>query len=135
MNLFQFLATIIHDLLVFTGAMAALLVVLLIWITRLPAENPLKRILHAVSLRVAAMAGAGAIAIPVEGIPGLDLAYDVAVPAALIYFWVTLFREIKAILQDRPRPAVAAAHIEYEQRPSTKDAEPDEDKRPPRLPR
>jgi chromate transport protein ChrA len=103
MSLLQFVSTIIHDLLIFIGAMAVLLVVLAIAIARLPPDNPLKRILHALSLRIAAMIGAGAIAIPIEPIPGLDIVYDVAAPLALTYFWVTFFRQAATILKSVKR--------------------------------
>ena len=42
--------------------------------------------------RLGASLAAGAIAIPLEPIPGIDLAYDVAVPIALIWYWFTFFR-------------------------------------------
>ena len=64
---------IFADLLIFVGAMAALLVVLLIVVALLPATNPLKRILTALSFRVGATAAAGALAIPVEPIDQVHL--------------------------------------------------------------
>jgi hypothetical protein len=103
MNLFQFVATIVHDLLIFVGVMSVLLVVLAITIARLPSDNPLKRILYALSLRLGATLGAAAVAIPLEPIPGIDVAYDVAAPLALIYFWVRFFREAAAILKTAKR--------------------------------
>lgn len=111
MSLLDFVATIIHDLLIFTGAMAVLLVIVVIAIPRLPSDSPLKRILHALSLRIAAMMGAGAVAIPIEPIPGLDVVYDVAAPLALAYFWMTFFRQATAIWKSAkrlPEPADAS---------------------------
>jgi hypothetical protein len=108
MNLFESLANIIHDLLVFIGAMAVLSVATLIAIARLPADNPLRRILYALSLRVGITVGAGVVAMPAQSIPGVDVAYDVAVPTALIYFWVTLIREVLAILKDSRRAAITS---------------------------
>ena len=56
--------SIFADLLIFVGAMAVLLVVLIIVVSLLPATNPLKRIFTALSFRVGATAAAGALAIP-----------------------------------------------------------------------
>jgi hypothetical protein len=56
------------------------------------ATNPLKRLLTALCYRLGATLAAGAIAIPLEPVPGIDLAYDVAVPIALIWYWFTFFR-------------------------------------------
>src|SRR6516225_3145455 len=92
MDLFSSIAEIIRDLLIFVVAMTALLIVLIVVVSKLPNENPLKRVLTALSYRVGATAAAGAIAIPVEPIPGLDALYDVAVPVALIWYWFTFFR-------------------------------------------
>ena len=89
MDLFSSIAEIIRDLLIFVVAMTALLIVLIVVVSKLPNENPLKRVLTALSYRVGATAAAGAMAIPVEPIPGLDALYDVAVPVALIWYWFT----------------------------------------------
>ncbi|HEY1735983.1 MAG TPA: hypothetical protein VGG12_05000 [Methylovirgula sp.] len=83
---------IVRDLLIFVGVMTALLVALLVIVARLPDENPLKRILTALSYRMGATAAAGALAIPVEPIPGLDALYDIGVPIALIIYWITFFK-------------------------------------------
>jgi hypothetical protein len=110
MSLLDFVATIIHDLLIFIGAMAVVLVILVIAIARLPSDNPLRRILQALSLRIGAMLGAGAIAIPIEPIPGLDVVYDIAAPLALAYFWITFFRQAAMIWKSAkrlPEPADA----------------------------
>jgi hypothetical protein len=61
-------------------------------VAKLPDTNPLKRLLTALCYRLAATLAAGVIAIPLEPIPGIDLAYDVAVPIALIWYWFTFFR-------------------------------------------
>src|ERR1700721_933265 len=82
-------AEIIRDLLIFVVAMTALLIVLIVVVSRMPDDNPLKRILTALSYRVGATAAAGAVAIPIEPIPGIDALYDIAVPIALIWFWST----------------------------------------------
>ena len=84
---------IIRDLLIFIAVMFALCIALIVVVSRLPDDNPLKRILTALSYRVGATLAAGALAVPVEPIPGLDVLYDIAVPIALIWYWFTLFRD------------------------------------------
>lgn len=86
-------AEIIRDLLIFVVAMTALLIVLLVVVSRMPDTNPLKRLLTALSYRVGATVAAGAVAIPIEPIPGIDALYDIGVPIALIWYWYTFFRD------------------------------------------
>lgn len=85
---------ILRDLLIFIGAMATLLVALLVAIAAMPRDNPLRRILAALSYRVGATLCAGLVAIPVEPIPVFDVLYDVGVPIFLLYYWYTFFRNI-----------------------------------------
>jgi hypothetical protein len=87
------LMEIIRDLLIFIAVMFALCIVLIVVVSRLPDDNPLKRLLTAFTYRMGATLVAGAIAIPVEPIPGLDVLYDLAVPFALIWYWFTFFRD------------------------------------------
>jgi len=92
----EMLATImeiIRDLLIFVAVMFALCMVLVVVISKMPDDNPLKRILTALSYRLGATLAAGAVAIPIEPIPGLDALYDIAVPVALIWYWFTFFRD------------------------------------------
>jgi hypothetical protein len=42
--------------------------------------------------RVGAPFAAGALAIPIEPIPGLDTLYDIGVPIALLWYWFTFFK-------------------------------------------
>ena len=70
-------AEIIRDLLIFVGVIAALLIALIVVVSKLPDTNPLKRLLTALCYRLGATLAAGAIAIPLEPIPGIDLAYDI----------------------------------------------------------
>jgi hypothetical protein len=60
----------------------------------LSVQHIIHRLLTALTYRVGATAAAGALAIPIEPIPGLDAAYDVAVPALLIWYWFTFFRDV-----------------------------------------
>jgi hypothetical protein len=84
---------LIRDLLIFIAVMFALCIVLIVVVSMLPDDNPLKRILTALSYRIGATLAAGMIAVPVEPIPGLDVLYDIAIPIALIWYWFTFFRD------------------------------------------
>ncbi len=92
MELVSTIADIIRDLLIFVVAMSVLLVALIVFVSRMPHSNPLKRLLTAVCYRVGATVAAGLIAIPIEPIPGIDAVYDLAVLAGLLWYWITLFR-------------------------------------------
>jgi ABC-type dipeptide/oligopeptide/nickel transport system permease component len=87
---------IIRDLLIFIVVMFALLVILVVVISMMPSDNPLKRILTALSYRVGATLAAGAFAIPIEPIPVIDVLYDIGIPAVLIWYWYTFFRDARS---------------------------------------
>ena len=89
---------VIDDLLIFIGAMAVLCVILLVIIARLPAGNPLKRVLVAFCYRMAATLGAGIVAIPIEPIPGVDAIYDVAAAVGIVIYWLSFFIAAARIL-------------------------------------
>ena len=72
--------------------MFALCIVLIVVVSRLPDENPEAQTDW--SYRLGATIMAGAIAVPVEPIPGLDLLYDLGVPIALMWYWFTFFRDV-----------------------------------------
>jgi hypothetical protein len=58
------IAEIIRDLLIFVAVITALLIALVVVISKMPDTNPLKRILTALSYRLGATLAAGALAIP-----------------------------------------------------------------------
>lgn len=93
MDLLSTLAEIIRDLLIFVAVMTGLLVALIVVVSKMPDGNPLKRLLTALTYRLGATAAAGALAIPIEPVPGIDGLYDFAVPIALIWYWFTFFRD------------------------------------------
>ena len=99
------IAEIIRDLLIFVGVIAALLVALVVVVSNMPNTNPLKRILTALCYRLAATLAAGAVAIPLEPIPGIDLLYDIGVPVVLIWYWFTFFRDARRRTSD-PSPPI-----------------------------
>ena len=117
MELLSVIAEIIRDLLIFVVAMSALLIVLLVVVSRMPADNPLKRILTALSYRIGATLAAGAIAIPLEPVPGIDAIYNLAVPIVLIWYWFTLFRDAGRPPSDAPSPR-PPVQIDRDSRPS-----------------
>ena len=89
------IADIIRDLLIFVGVIAALLIALIIVVSMLPTTNPLKRLLTALCYRLGATLAAGAIAVPLEPVLGIDLLYDIGVPIVLIWYWYTFFRDAR----------------------------------------
>jgi hypothetical protein len=104
MDILSAVTHIFADLLIFIGLMAVLFVVLVIAALRLPPDNPLKRVVTALCFRVAASLGAGLIAIPLEPVPGIDVAYDAAAAIALALYWVSFFVTAARIVFARPRP-------------------------------
>ena len=73
---------IIRDLLVFVVAMTVVLSALIVIISRMPNDNPLKWVLVALGYRVGATAAAGMLVIPAIPIPGLDAIVDFGAPLA-----------------------------------------------------
>ena len=98
------IAEVIRDLLIFVGVIATLLIALVVAVSKMPNANPLKRILTALCYRLAATLAAGAVAIPLEPIPGIDLLYDIGVPIVLIWYWFTFFRDARRTTSDPSTP-------------------------------
>jgi hypothetical protein len=96
MDALSSIEAIIRDLLIFVVAMTALLIALLVIVSRMPDDNPLKRILVALSYRVGATAAAGVIALPATPVPGLDAVVDIGAPILLLWYWWTFFRDLSA---------------------------------------
>jgi hypothetical protein len=98
------IAEIIRDLLIFVGVIAALLIALVVVVSKMPDTNPLKRILTALCYRLGATLAAGAVAIPLEPMPGIDLLYDIGVPLVLVWYWFTFFRDARRMTSDPSPP-------------------------------
>ena len=109
MDILNLIGQIVRDLLIFVGACLAILVVLLIVVARMPRENPLRQLLSELCRHVAVTLAAGAVAIPIEPIPGLDVAYDTLVPVALLYFWIKFAWRVVGILGQRALPPPVTA--------------------------
>jgi hypothetical protein len=90
------LGEIIRDLLLAVGLITVLLVGMIVVIMKMPAGNPLKRLLTALCLRLAATAAAAVVAIPIEPIPGLDVLYDIGAPIFLLVYWISFFKNGRA---------------------------------------
>ena len=108
MDVLSFFEHVVRDLLIFVGVCFALLVILLIVVARLPRENPLRQLLAELCRHLAVTLAAGAVAIPVEPIPGLDVAYDTVVPLALVYYWGRFAWRVFTILSHRNTPTPPA---------------------------
>ena len=104
MSVLSAITEIVRDLLIFVAVMTALLIALIVVVSKLPDDNPLKRVLTALSYRVGATAAAGAIAIPIEPIPGLDALYDIGVPIVLSSIGFPFFRTAYRTVSE-PKPA------------------------------
>ena len=101
---------LIKDLLVFVGVIFVLLIILMVVISRMPDDNPLKRIFNALAYRLGATMGVGVLAVPIEPIPGLDGLYDIAGPLFLIYYWFTFIRKAMALWRASPSPPDRRRH-------------------------
>jgi hypothetical protein len=86
--------------------MTALLIALIVIVSYMPDDNPLRRMFSALSYRVGATAALGALAFPIEPIPGIGEVYDIGAPILLLWYWYTFFRDIRAkspLLTPKPR--------------------------------
>jgi hypothetical protein len=100
MDVLSAIAEIIKDLLIFVVVIFALLIALIVIVSKMPNDNPLKRVLKALSYRIGATAAAGLLAIPIEPIPGLDVLYDIGIPLALIIYWISFFKNASRTTTD-----------------------------------
>jgi len=114
------IAEIIRDLLIFVVVMAALLITLVVVISKMPDSNPLKRLLTALSYRLGATLAAAAVAVPLEPIPGIDTLYDIGVPIALIWYWFTFFRDARHMKSDPRLPQIGSIAARWMSLPHAK---------------
>ena len=100
------LSAIIQDLLIFVGACTFILIGLIAAIFMASKNGALRAKLSSIAARVAVTLGAGALAIPIEPIPGIDAIYDIAAPLLVLYYWYTLFRR-----HTKPRDEVVRSRL------------------------
>jgi hypothetical protein len=110
------LSEIIQDLLIAVGLITVVLVGLAFAIVTMPARSPLKRTLTALCFRLAATVVAAALAIPIEPIPGLDVAYDIGAPIMLVVYWISFFKSARW-KTSAPPDQVSGAHTTGAARP------------------
>ena len=96
------LGEIIRDLLIAVGLITVLLAGMIVVVVKMPAGNPLKRILTALCFRLGATAAAAVLAIPIEPIPGLDLLYAIGAPILLLVYWISFFKNARRTSAPHP---------------------------------
>lgn len=87
----------VEFLLVIALALIVLFVVLIVVISKMPNDNPLKMILTALSHRVGVTGGLMMVDPVATAVPVVGELWDVATIAWLVYFWYTFFRQLPAM--------------------------------------
>jgi hypothetical protein len=106
------IAEIIKYLLIFIGAMSVLFVVLLVIISKLPAGNPLRLTLAALTRRVVATGGIALTDVPATAMQPLGDVWDIGSLIFLAWYWYTFFRDdagralhaLRDVARSTPRP-------------------------------
>lgn len=75
-------------------SLTALFIILIVLVNFLP-RSPLRDILGAVSKRIGVTAAVTVIAIPVDFVPGVDVAYDVISIMFLVWYWYRIIKVIQ----------------------------------------
>jgi hypothetical protein len=88
----------VEFLFLFALALIVLFVVLLVVISKMPHDNPLKRILTALSYRVGATGAVMLVDAPASIAPVGKL-FDLVTFAVLIYYWYTFFKTQRPAMQ------------------------------------
>jgi hypothetical protein len=91
--LFGFLKVLVICFTVLTA-----LFLLLIVLVRFLPRSPWRDILDAISKRIGVTAAVTAVSIPVDFVPGVDVAYDVVSLIFLIWYWFRLIKVIREAL-------------------------------------
>src|ERR1700722_8642472 len=111
MDILSFIGQIIRDLLIFAVAGSALLVILLIVVSRLSPQNPLRQLLNEVCRHVAVTLVAGLVAIPIEPIPGVDVGYDTPGALAPLIYRGSFMWRVVGMLGERALPPPPAREL------------------------
>jgi hypothetical protein len=88
------LIAFIEFLLLFALGVLALFIVALIYVSRLPGDNPLKIIMVALSKRLGATGALMIVDPAATAVPVIGEMWDLATVALLIYFWFTFLRQL-----------------------------------------
>jgi hypothetical protein len=108
------MADILHFLefiIVCAFALLALFVVLLVVVSKMPRDNPLRMILSALSHRVGATAGLMIVDPVATGLPVVGEVFDLATIALLVYYWFTFFKQLVVMVRQSPAGhAESSAH-------------------------
>jgi hypothetical protein len=89
----EWIAELVRDLLIFVAVMFALFIVLIVVISRMPPDNPLRQVLVALARRVAATWGLALIDIPASTLQPIGDLWDIGTLLFLAYYWYTFFRD------------------------------------------
>jgi hypothetical protein len=108
-------------LLLFALALVVLFVVLLVVISKMPNDNPLKMLLSALSHRVGATAALMVVDPVATGLPVIGEVWDFATIAWLIYFWFTFLRRLPAMYAAWRASPFASGEAPAPPRPSGQD--------------
>src|SRR5271165_432700 len=87
----------IEFMFLFALALIVPFIVLLVVVSKMPRDNPLRMILSALSHRVGATAGLMLVDPVATTVPVVGEVWDFATIAWLIYFWYTFFKQLPAM--------------------------------------
>ena len=112
MDLFQFILGLIQVIVYGAIALAILAIALLITVSVMPKDNPVRVFLAALLTPVGTMAAVSVIGVPIEVIPGIDFIYDIIGLVLIGRAWIQFFQTVPALW-----PAVMA-YMEAAQSPT-----------------
>ena len=97
-SFFRFLTVLV---LCFTALIVAAMVLLVIVLRMKP--NPLKELLTALLWRLGVTVAVTAVGLPIQPVPVVDGAYDLAGALTLAVYWLLFFHDVsRALKRDRP---------------------------------
>jgi hypothetical protein len=99
MSLLTALLHFVEFLLVFSLALVALVVVLLIVISKMPGDNPLRTILISLAQRLGATVAVAVVDAAATPLPVGDVVIDIGSWILLAYYWLTFLRRHLPVVQ------------------------------------
>jgi len=85
---------LVKTLVICFTVLTVLFILLIVLVSFLP-RSPLRDILGAISKRIGITAAVTAVSIPVDFVPGFDVAYDVISLIFLVWYWFRLIKVIR----------------------------------------